>query len=67
MSKNPFNWKNNFNAKYQKLRESPSPPRKKCPEQNNSPRPEVPKRNVSQKPPELPPKNEKNLIDFSSK
>lgn len=50
--------------KYQKLRESSSPPRQP---------PEVPKRNVVQKPPELPPKpkpksdQQKNLIDFNSK
>lgn len=45
--------------KYQKLRESPSPP-PKVPQKNEEP----------QKPPELPPKlkpkEEKNLIDFSS-
>lgn len=43
------------NIKYQKLRESPSPP------------PPLPERNVVQKPPDRPPKpQEKNLIDLSS-
>ena len=70
MSKNPFNWENNSNVKYEKLRESPSPPGKKYSEQkNNPPPPEVPKRNVVQRPPDRSPKpkREKDLIDFSSK
>ena len=65
MSWNPYSWKSNSDVKYQKLRESPSPPGKKT-GGNNPPPPEIPKRNVVQKPPERPPKPkaEKDLIRF---